>query len=89
MMDKMRNACTEHSTRIRCQEISLLHQQIGVDIFVLAQTYVDVASLGQLCRTTGGQLYNYGKFDARSDTAQLFNDLRWSLIRPQARRCGT
>lgn len=57
--------------------------QVGVDLFVLAQTYVDVASLGQLCRTTGGQLYHYGKFDAQSDTAQLFNDLRWSLMRPQ------
>lgn len=60
-------------------------RQVGVDIFVLAQTYVDIASLGQLCRTTGGQLYSYGKFDARSDTAQLFNDLRWCLIRPQVR----
>lgn len=59
--------------------------KVGVHVFVLAQTYVDIASLGQLCRTTGGQLYHYGKFDARSDTAQLFNDLRWSLIRPQAR----
>lgn len=59
------------------------HAQICVDVFVLAQTYVDIASIGQLCKATGGQLYQYSKFDARSDNAQLFNDLRWNLTRPQ------
>lgn len=57
--------------------------QVSLDVFALQQGFVDIATLGQLVRLTAGQLYQYPKFNAQADTGQLFNDLRWNLIRPQ------
>lgn len=56
---------------------------ICVDICVLAQSYVDVASLSDLVTTTGGTLYTYMPFSPANDYDQLANDLRWSCARLQ------
>ncbi|KAK4765122.1 hypothetical protein SAY86_026212 [Trapa natans] len=50
---------------------------------VHSQSYIDIASISVVPRTTGGQVYNYLPFSALSDTAKLYNDLRWNIIRPQ------
>ena len=57
--------------------------QVAVDLFLLSTGFTDVASLGVLPRTTGGTLYRYPNFDTQLDFAQLHNDLRWNLLRPQ------
>ncbi|XP_047956910.1 protein transport protein Sec24-like At4g32640 [Salvia hispanica] len=57
--------------------------QVCVDLFITTQTYVDVASLSVVPRTTGGQVYYYYPFSALSDLAKLSNDLRWNVTRPQ------
>ena len=59
--------------------------QVAIDVFALCAggTYVDVASLGHLPRVTGGSFYRYPNFDTQLDFAQLHNDLRWNLMRPQ------
>ncbi|KAL1541771.1 Protein transport protein Sec24B [Salvia divinorum] len=57
--------------------------QVCVDLFITTQTYVDVASLSVVPRTTGGQVYYYHPFSALSDLAKLSNDLRWNVTRPQ------
>ncbi|TKY50764.1 transport protein Sec24 [Spatholobus suberectus] len=57
--------------------------QVCVDVFVTTQTYVDIASISVIPRTTGGQVYYYYPFSALSDTAKLYNDLRWNITRPQ------
>jgi Sec23/Sec24 trunk domain len=59
--------------------------QVSVDVFAVSQTYVDLATLGTLCETTGGEVYHYAPFNARLDFDQLWNDLRWNVIRPQVR----
>ena len=58
--------------------------QVAIDVFLLAPAqYVDVASLGTLPRISGGTLYRYPGFNTQLDFAQLHNDLRWNVQRPQ------
>ena len=57
--------------------------QCAIDVFLLPNGHVDVASLGHLCRVTGGSLYRYHDFNTALDFAQLHNDLRWNVTRPQ------
>ncbi|EXB73718.1 Protein transport protein Sec24-like protein [Morus notabilis] len=63
--------------------IEFAEYQVCVDIFITAQTYVDVASISVIPRTTGGQVYYYYPFSVVSDPAKLYNDLRWNVTRPQ------
>ncbi|KAE8653862.1 Protein transport protein Sec24-like [Hibiscus syriacus] len=63
--------------------IEFAEYQVCVDVFVTAQTYVDISSLSVIPRTTGGQVYYYYPFSAVSDPAKLYNDLRWNITRPQ------
>ena len=58
--------------------------QVCIDVFLCVSSSVDVATLGVLPRMTGGSLYRYPGFNVEQDFAQLHNDLRWNLIRPQA-----
>ena len=57
--------------------------QVSIDLFLLAQGFVDVATLRMLTHTTSGQLYLYQPFKDNVHGDQLFNDLRWNLVRPQ------
>ncbi|XP_021741740.1 protein transport protein Sec24-like At4g32640 [Chenopodium quinoa] len=57
--------------------------QVCVDFFITTQSYVDIASTSVIPKTTGGQVYYYYPFSAVSDTAKLYNDLRWNVTRPQ------
>ncbi|KAK8628544.1 hypothetical protein V6N13_009131 [Hibiscus sabdariffa] len=57
--------------------------QVCVDVFITTQTYVDIASISVIPRTTGGQVYYYYPFSVVSDPAKLYNDLRWNITRPQ------
>jgi len=57
--------------------------QCCIDVFLLSQAHIDVATLGVLPMTTGGQLYHFSHFSASLDLPQLLNDVRWNLVRPQ------
>ncbi|GAB2298232.1 Protein transport protein Sec24C [Dionaea muscipula] len=63
--------------------IEFAEHQVCVDLFITSQSYVDIASVSVVPRTTGGQVYYYYPFSAVSDTAKLYNDLRWNVTRPQ------
>ncbi|GAB2282340.1 Protein transport protein Sec24C [Dionaea muscipula] len=63
--------------------IEFAEHQVCVDVFISSQSYVDIASISVVPRTTGGQVYYYYPFSAVSDTAKLYNDLRWNVTRPQ------
>ncbi len=60
-------------------------QQVCIDVSVLGGGFVDAATLRELCHHTGGQLYHYEGFTPALDAEQLWNDLRWNLMRPQVR----
>ncbi|KAL7099354.1 hypothetical protein ACP275_09G079200 [Erythranthe tilingii] len=68
---------------LKAMAIELAEYQVCVDLFITSQTYVDIASLSVIPRTTGGQVYYYYPFSALSDSAKLSNDLRWNVTRPQ------
>ncbi|KAK6127818.1 hypothetical protein DH2020_038455 [Rehmannia glutinosa] len=68
---------------LKTMAIEFAEYQVCVDLFITTQTYVDIASLSVVPRTTGGQVYYYYPFSALSDTAKLYNDLRWNVTRPQ------
>ncbi|XP_052179590.1 protein transport protein Sec24-like At4g32640 [Diospyros lotus] len=68
---------------LKTMAIELAEYQVCVDVFVTTQSYVDIASISVIPRTTGGQVYYYYPFSALSDSAKLYNDLRWNVTRPQ------
>ena len=47
---------------------------------------MDLASAALLPRTTAGDVHHYQPFSFPLDTAQLYNDLHWTLVRPQVQR---
>jgi protein transport protein SEC24 len=61
---------------------------VSVDLFLLVQSYADVATLGVLPSTTGGSVYHYCPFSPPLDQDQLLNDLKWNVSRPQVRLTG-
>ena len=63
--------------------------QVAVDLFIMgAAGFVDAATLREVPHNTGGQLYHYEAWAFEQDEAQLFNDLRWNLMRPQVKVQG-
>lgn len=58
--------------------------QVCIDIFLLVQGYVDIATISSAVRLTGGSLYHYPLFHPAQDENQVVNDLRWNVVRPQA-----
>ncbi|CAN8268324.1 unnamed protein product [Cochlearia groenlandica] len=68
---------------LRTMAIEFAEYQVCVDIFISTQAYVDMASISDIPRTTGGQVYCYYPFSALSDPPKLYNDLRWNITRPQ------
>lgn len=68
---------------LKAMAIEFAEYQVCVDVFITTQTYVDIASISVIPKTTGGQVYYYYPFSALSDPAKLYNDLRWNITRPQ------
>ncbi|XP_010252184.1 PREDICTED: protein transport protein Sec24-like At4g32640 isoform X2 [Nelumbo nucifera] len=68
---------------LKTMAIEFAEYQVCVDVFITTQTYVDIASVSVVPRTTGGQVYYYYPFSVLSDSAKLYNDLRWNVTRPQ------
>ncbi|KAF2910869.1 protein transport protein SEC24 B isoform X2 [Oryza sativa Japonica Group] len=68
---------------LKTMALEFAEYQVCVDVFLTTQSYVDIASISVVPNTTGGRVYYYYPFSARSDPAKLFNDLRWNISRPQ------
>lgn len=58
--------------------------QVSVDLFVMSQGYADVATLGVLCSHSAGSLFHWPAWQPQQDADEFFNDLRWTVMRPQA-----
>ncbi|KAL7291984.1 hypothetical protein TKK_0014270 [Trichogramma kaykai] len=56
----------------------------SVDLFVFNNSYIDVATIGQVCRLTGGDLYKYTYFQADDDGERLITDIINNISRPVA-----
>eukprot|EP00058_Branchiostoma_floridae_P016439 XP_002601927.1 hypothetical protein BRAFLDRAFT_59653 [Branchiostoma floridae] len=53
-----------------------------VDIFLFPNQYVDVATVSEVCKLTGGQLYKYNFFTAVNDGERFIQDLTQDIQRP-------
>ena len=84
--------CREHTTRVPedpfwkkfAAEASRV--QIAVDVFAFPSQYMDLASLGALCKYTCGQLYYYPQFNAAQDAPKLRHELHHNLTRTTGER---
>ncbi|XP_063979961.1 protein transport protein Sec24C [Diachasmimorpha longicaudata] len=56
----------------------------SVDLFVFNNSYVDLATIGQVSRLTGGEVYKYTYFQADSDGNRLVMDIINNISRPIA-----
>lgn len=56
----------------------------SIDLFLFNNAYVDVATLGQVCRLTGGQLYKYTYFQSDIDGERFIEDLKRDIEKPIA-----
>lgn len=54
---------------------------ICVDMFLFPNAYIDVASVGNICTLTGGNLYLYINFQSPRDGPRFINDLYRGLTR--------
>ena len=80
--DKLTVLSSQDNT-LKSLAIAAADFQVCVDISLLAQGYMDIASLSDLTLTTGGTFYQYTPFNPQLDHDQILNDLKWNLIRPQ------
>lgn len=48
----------------------------SVDLFVFNNSYVDLATIGQVCRLTGGEVFKYTYFQADIDGVRMVGDVR-------------
>ena len=56
----------------------------SVDMFVFNNSYIDLATIGQVSRLTGGELYKYTYFQADIDGQRLVADIIKNISRPIA-----
>ncbi|XP_043719729.1 protein transport protein Sec24-like At4g32640 isoform X2 [Telopea speciosissima] len=68
---------------LKTMAIEFAEYQVCVDVFITTQSYVDIASISVIPKTTGGQIYYYYPFSVLSDSAKVYNDLRWNVTKPQ------
>lgn len=59
----------------------LAKSRVGLDAFLFSKEYIDVASIGDICRATGGQVYFYHHFEATRDAWKFDADIRRNVTR--------
>lgn len=52
---------------------------VSVDLFVFNNAYIDLATIGQVCRITGGEIFKYTYFVATVDGERVVRDLCKSI----------
>lgn len=57
--------------------------KIGVDLFLLSESYLDVASTQIACKMTGGRLYFFPRFSILRDRLHVHHELHRVLTRTQ------
>lgn len=56
----------------------------SVDLFVFNNSYIDMATIGQVSRLSGGEIYKYTYFQADLDGERLIADIKHDVSRPVA-----
>ncbi|RXG54280.1 Protein transport protein Sec24C [Armadillidium vulgare] len=79
--DKEKTVLTPQTTHYNNLAQELVGVGCGVDFFIFNENYVDLATIGQVARLTGGQCYKYTYFQPNRDSERLFEDLRLNISR--------
>ncbi|CAF3345357.1 unnamed protein product [Rotaria sp. Silwood1] len=53
----------------------------AVDLFVFPNNYVDLATIGEVCRVSGGQIYKFNYFSIENDGERLLDELKRNFQR--------
>ncbi|XP_012263622.2 protein transport protein Sec24C [Athalia rosae] len=56
----------------------------SVDLFIFNNSYIDIATIGQVARLTGGEVFKYTYFQADLDGERLITDIINNIKRPIA-----
>ncbi|CAF2035786.1 unnamed protein product [Rotaria magnacalcarata] len=59
-------------------------QGCAVDLFVFPNNYIDLATISEVCRVSGGQTYKFNYFSIENDGERLLDDLKRNFQRATA-----
>ena len=59
----------------------------GIDLFIFPNAFIDIATISELPRATGGSLYRYPYFQAEHHGWTFAEDVRRAIMRPQGFDC--
>ncbi|KXJ83215.1 hypothetical protein RP20_CCG007980 [Aedes albopictus] len=82
--DKEKTVLTPQSTVYNMLGQECVGSGVSVDLFIFNNSYIDLATIGQVARLTGGEVYKYTYFQADIDGHRLVNDLIKNISRPIA-----
>ena len=82
--DKEKALFTAASPFWRTVSDELAESGVGVNVFFFPDQYTDVASIGTLASTTGGELFFHPKFSPVRDRDTLFDEIKRVLTRETA-----
>ncbi|XP_038109772.1 protein transport protein Sec24C isoform X1 [Culex quinquefasciatus] len=82
--DKEKTVLTPQSTVYNMLGQECVGAGVSVDLFIMNNSYIDLATIGQVSRLTGGEIYKYTYFQADIDGQRLVNDLIKNISRPIA-----
>ncbi|XP_050101018.1 protein transport protein Sec24C isoform X1 [Anopheles aquasalis] len=82
--DKEKTVLTPQSTVYNMLAQECVGAGVSIDLFVFNNAYIDLATIGQVARLTGGEVYKYTYFQADIDGQRLVSDLMKNISRPIA-----
>uniref|UniRef100_A0A6P4EQB4 Protein transport protein Sec24C n=1 Tax=Drosophila rhopaloa TaxID=1041015 RepID=A0A6P4EQB4_DRORH len=82
--DKEKTVLTPQTTAYNQLGQECVQQGCSVDLFVFNNAYIDLATIGQVPRLTGGEVFKYTYFQADVDGKRLIEDIIKNVSRPIA-----
>ena len=79
--EKEKSILTPQNTYYNHLGQDLVSVGASVDLYVFNDTYVDLATVGQVSRLSGGQVYKYAFFQSNRDGTRLLEDLKLNVGR--------
>lgn len=80
--DKEKTVLVPQSTHYNTLGQDCVGAGVSVDLYLFNNSYVDVATIGQVARLTGGSVQKYQYFQADIDGQRVIGDLLLHLSRP-------
>lgn len=82
--DKEKTVLTPQTTAYNQLGQECVQQGCSVDLFLFNNAYIDIATIGQVSRLTGGEVFKYTYFQAELDGKRLVEDIIKNVSRPIA-----